>query len=71
MRRSRASCCLASGSSSLPWTLLAYLVIYPGGVTGFDWVILGLGVLADIATYTGGGYGNRRRLPGYQQTPPV
>jgi hypothetical protein len=40
-------------------------------VDGFDWVILGLGVLADIATYSGGGYGNRNRLPGYQQTPKV
>ncbi len=50
----------------LPWTLLAYLAVYPGGVNGFDWVIIGLGVLADIATYSGGGYGNRRRLPGYQ-----
>ena len=54
----------------LPWTLLAYLVIYPAGVEGFDWVILGLGVLADISTYAGGGYGNRSRLPGYSQTPP-
>ena len=55
----------------LPWTLLAYLAVYPMGVTGFDWVIIGLGVLADIATYGGGGYGNRNRLPGYQQTPKV
>jgi hypothetical protein len=51
----------------LPWTLLSYLVVYPMGVTGFDWVILGLGVLADIATYGGGGYGNRSRMPGYQK----
>jgi hypothetical protein len=53
----------------LPWTLLAYFAVYPGGVTGFEWVIVGLGLLADIATYGGGGYGNRSRLPGYQQTP--
>ena len=52
----------------LPWTLLAYVAIYPGGVTGFDWVILGLGLLADIATYGGGGYGNRNRMPGYQKS---
>ena len=51
----------------LPWTLLAYVAIYPGGVTGFDCVILGLGLLADIATYGGGGYGNRNRMPGYQK----
>ena len=55
----------------LPWTLLAYLAVWtPVGVQGFGWVIVGLGVLADIATYTGGGYGNRSRLPGYTQTPP-
>ena len=52
----------------LPWTLLAYLVVYPGGVTCFEWVIIGLGVLADIATWGGGGYGNRNRMPGYQKS---
>ncbi len=53
----------------LPWTLLAYLLVWvPNvGVNGFGWVIVGLGLLADIGTYTGGGYGNRRRLPGYNQ----
>ena len=55
----------------LPWTWLAYLAAWTAaGVQGFGWVIVGLGVLADIATYTGGGYGNRNRLPGYTQTPP-
>ena len=55
----------------LPWTLLAYPAVWtPVGVQGFGWVIVGLGVLTDIATYGGGGYGNRRRLPGYSQTPP-
>ena len=46
----------------LPWTLLMYMIIYPGGIVGFDWLILGLGVLADIASYSGGAYGNRRRF---------
>jgi hypothetical protein len=52
----------------LPWTLLAYLVAFiPGaGVAGFGWVVVGLGLLADIGTYTGGGYGNRNRIPGYK-----
>ena len=48
-----------------PWTTLMYLIIVPGGVVGFDWLWLGLAVLADIGTYTGGGYGNRGRIPGY------
>lgn len=51
----------------LPWTLLAYLVVWQptAGVVGFGWIVVGLGLLADIGTYSGGGYGNRRRLPGY------
>jgi len=49
----------------LPWTTLMYLVIFPGGIVGFDWVWLGIGVLADIASYGGGGYGNRERIPGF------
>jgi hypothetical protein len=49
----------------LPWTTLMYVVVFPLGVTGFDWVWLILGVLADIASYSGGAYGNRDRIPGY------
>ena len=49
----------------LPWTLLMYLFVFPGGLVGFDWVILILGLLADIASYTGGFWGNRNQVPGY------
>jgi hypothetical protein len=56
----------------LPWTLLMYLLVAPFGATtsgpdiqGFDWVWLGLAVLADIASYAGGGYGNRKQLAAY------
>ena len=51
----------------LPWTLLAYLAVWVPtvGVQGFGWIIVGLGLLADIATYSGGGYGNRNRIRGY------
>ena len=31
----------------------------PSGLVGFDWIILGLAVFADILSYTGGLYGNR------------
>jgi len=51
----------------LPWTVLMYLIIYPGGIVGFDWVILILGIIADIASYTGGFYGNRDAVPGYSE----
>jgi len=49
----------------LPWTTLMYVLVAPQGVTGFDWVFLGIAVLADIAGYAGTGYGNRNRMPGY------
>jgi len=49
----------------LPWATLMYVIVAPGGVTGFDWVWVGLGVLADIASYGGGGYGNRDHIPMY------
>jgi hypothetical protein len=50
----------------LPWTTLMYVIVAPvGGVTGFDWVWMGLAVLSDISMYAGGGFGNRKRVPGY------
>jgi len=38
----------------LPWTLLAYVVMWqvsPLGVNGFDWFIVGFAFVVDIATY--------------------
>ena len=53
----------------LPWTTLMYLIVWSPitGVSGFDWVWLALAVVADIASYGGGAYGNRERIPGYQR----
>ena len=48
----------------LPWTTIMYLIVFPQGIVGFDWIWLGLGLLADVASYAGGGYGNRDRLQG-------
>jgi hypothetical protein len=48
----------------VPWATLMYVLVAPGGVVGFDWIWLGLAVLADIGMYAGGGYGNRDRIPG-------
>jgi hypothetical protein len=45
----------------LPWTVLAYLLVFPGGVTGADWVWLGVGFLLDLSTHGGGLGANRRR----------
>ena len=46
----------------LPWLTLMYVIVAPGGIVGFDWVWLGLALVADIGSYSGGGYGNRSRL---------
>lgn len=47
-----------------PWTTLMYVASFPGGVTGLDWLWIGLGIVADLGMYVGGGYGNRERIPG-------
>ena len=47
----------------VPWTTIMYVLVAPGGVTGLDWLWLGLGLLADVAWWAGGGF--RKRVPGY------
>jgi len=44
-----------------PWTTMMWVAVAPTGVRGFDWVVLGLGVFADIASYSASAYGNRER----------
>ena len=44
----------------LPWTTIMYVAVFPGGVTGFDWIILGIGLLADLASWTSGGFSGRK-----------
>jgi hypothetical protein len=40
-----------------------YVLVAPAGVAGWDWLWLGLGLLADVAWWAGGGF--RKRVPGY------
>ena len=51
----------------IPWTTIMYLAMGGGPLVGFDWVLLILGVVADIASYTGGFWGNREQVPGYSE----
>ena len=45
----------------LPWATLMFVIIAP--VAGFwDWLFLILAIFADVASYGGGGFGNRDRL---------
>ncbi|MDH4139801.1 MAG: hypothetical protein OEV43_04450 [Coriobacteriia bacterium] len=45
----------------LPWTTLVYVVVFPGGIVWFDWVFLVIALLADLGSYGGGGYSNKKR----------
>jgi len=46
----------------LPWSTLMYMTVAGGGIVGFDWIILGIGIFADMGTYFGG-YRERERVP--------
>ena len=50
------------GSVFLPWTTLMYVIVYPGGVNGLDWLWLALALVVDLFSYSGSAYGNRRRI---------
>jgi hypothetical protein len=52
------------GTLFLPWTTIMFLIVFPAGIIGLDWLWLGLGLLFDISNYAGGGWGNRDRLRG-------
>jgi hypothetical protein len=45
----------------LPWTTIMYVATFPGGITGFDWIWLGIGLLADVGSYSSGGYSGRSK----------
>jgi hypothetical protein len=37
----------------LPWTTLMYVIVWgPGGVSGGEWIVVGLGVVLDLASYS-------------------
>ena len=48
----------------LPWTTIMYVIVAPGGIASWDWLWLGLMLVADIASYSGGA--GRTRIPGYE-----
>jgi hypothetical protein len=54
----------------LPWTTLMWVIVYgSNGIVGFDWLWVGLALVADIATYTSGAY-KRKTIPGYPASAP-
>ena len=45
----------------LPWATLMYVVVAPGGVEGFDYLLIGSGAALDVFSLLGGGrYGAAR-----------
>jgi hypothetical protein len=50
----------------LPFTTLMYTLLYlPNGLTGFDWVWVGIAFVLDVGHYSYSAYGNRDQIPGY------
>jgi len=47
----------------LPWTTIMYVLVFPGGIEGLDWIWLGFGLFFDIASYSGSAFGNRDQTP--------
>jgi len=43
----------------LPWTTIMYVLVFPGGIEGLDWLWLGIGLAVDIASYGSSAWTNR------------
>ena len=48
-----------------PWTVLMYVIVFP--LNGFDWIWLGFGIMADVASYIGA-FHNRKQVPYYPES---
>lgn len=60
----------ALGFVFLPWTTLTYVLFWTvGGLDFIGWVFIALAFALDIATYGGGAFGNRERIPYNYKTP--
>lgn len=49
----------------VPWATLAYVLFAGGGVTGIEWLWVGLGLAVDLLSYGGGAVGGRGRVGSY------
>jgi hypothetical protein len=56
----------ALGFLFLPWTTVMYVLMWStGGLSLFGWLLVGLGLLADLGTYGGGAFGNKEKVSSY------
>jgi hypothetical protein len=50
----------------LPWTTLMYVLIWSvGGLDPIGWLLVGMAVLVDLASYGGGAIGNKDQIQSY------
>ena len=52
------------GFALVPWTTMAYVFVFPGGLDTLDWLFIALAFVIDIGSIGGGAFGNRDRIPG-------
>jgi hypothetical protein len=52
------------GALFAPWTTLAYVLVYPGGVLGWDWALIVVAVLADVTSLGSSSRAGRGRRKG-------
>ncbi len=45
----------------LPLTAVIYVLVHPGGLNGFEWLLLIVGFLIDLGSYGSGAYGRHER----------
>ncbi len=48
----------------MPWTTLVYVLVTPNGLGGLEVVLLLGAIAADVMSYAGSGFGNRKRVFG-------
>ena len=46
-----------------PWTTMIWVIVSPGGVTGIDWLWVGLAIVVDVGFWSGGAWATRTASP--------
>jgi hypothetical protein len=49
----------------LPFTTLMYVIVFPDGISEVELLLIALAFVIDLVSWSGGGYGNRRRVESY------
>ena len=45
-----------------PWTTLMFVLVFPAGINGFDYIWLVIGIAMDVFSWSGGAYSGRNRM---------